>query len=1089
MTMNNKKHYLAYAILLVLFLFNACSQSNDTLFKLLPSSQTGISFINEMNESKEINLLNFAPIYNGGGVALGDLNNDGLEDIFFTGNMVSSRLYLNKGGLKFEDITTSAGVETNVWCNGVSIVDINADGYKDIYLGVSGPDSTKRENLLFINNGDLTFTEQAAAFRLNDDGHSTHSAFFDYDLDGDLDMYLLTYGNNEGTDLTLVNKKIVDGSGLSNDKLYRNNGDNTFTDVTLEAGILVEGYGLGIGVNDLNNDGYPDLYVSNDFLFDDIIYINNQDGTFTDQSKDYLKHTSHFGMGIDFQDFNNDLLPDVVQVDMMPEDNYRQKKILGPMHYDFYNLSIKEGYTPQYMRNSLQLNQGEKGFSEVGQFAGIHQTDWSWAPVFADYDANGQKDLIITNGFRRNVTDWDFRNHVREQLDLAKEKGDDPDEIALAIVEKTNDLKLPNYAYAYNGDMTFDDVTSDWGLDLPTWSNGIAYGDLDGDGDLDMVISNIDDVAHVYENTSNQKEEAPNYLKIVLEGDARNSDGLGAKVVLTQDGRTQTYYQSKSRGYLSNITSEIHFGFGRNQEEVSITVTWPNGKSEVKSSEVNQIVTFRFDEAKSQPGEGSSISLTTGNSAAKYGLELMTPENDYVDFNYEPLLPHRLSQSGPALAKGDVNGDGLEDFFVGGSSGHPGHLMIQKSNGQFVKTIMTGHQDSEDTDALFFDADGDGDLDLYVCSGSNEFENSNPAYQDRLYLNSGNGQMIYEKSALPEMLTSSGTVSAVDFDQDGDLDLFVGGRLAPRKYPLPGRSYILRNEGAKFSDVTAEIAPGLQEIGMVTTSAWFDINNDNQHDLIIAGEFMPITIFMQSDGQFNNSTAAFGLSDYTGWWNTLLVDDVNNDGKPDIIAGNLGENTKYKVSVEKPLSVFAKDYDQNGMIDAIMSCYIGEEEHLLHSKSTLEEQVIGFKRRFVKHEPFAKASFDEIITPKDREGAYVLRANTFSHTAFLNTENGFEAKALPKVTQIAPLNNILKVGGRYLLSGNNHGTEVTVGQYDASHGFELLFNSANGKFELDPQSVYRASGDIKSALSMSIMGKSVIIHAVSNGMLYVSELD
>ena len=436
MIINHKKLYPSCVILAMLFFFSSCSQDKNTLFKLLPASQTGISFNNKLDESKEVNLLNFAPIYNGAGVALGDINNDGLEDIFFTGNSVSSRLYLNKGNMHFEDITSSAGVETSLWCNGVSIVDINADGYNDIYIAVSGPDSTKRENILFINNGNLTFTEQAAAFGLNDNGHSTHSAFFDYDLDGDLDMYLLTYGNNEGTDLTLVNKKITDGSGLSNDKLYRNNGDLTFTNVTQEAGILVEGYGLGVGVNDINNDGYPDLYVSNDFLFDDIIYVNNQDGTFTDRSKDYLKHTSHFGMGIDFQDFNNDQLPDVVQVDMMPEDNYRQKKILGPMHYDFYNLSIKEGYTPQYMRNSLQLNQAEKGFSEVGQIAGIHQTDWSWAPVFADYDANGLKDLVITNGFRRNVTDWDFRNYVREQLDLAKEKGEDPDEIALAIVRE-----------------------------------------------------------------------------------------------------------------------------------------------------------------------------------------------------------------------------------------------------------------------------------------------------------------------------------------------------------------------------------------------------------------------------------------------------------------------------------------------------------------------------------------------------------------------------------------------------------------------------------------------------------------------------
>ncbi|HEY9117667.1 MAG TPA: VCBS repeat-containing protein, partial [Roseivirga sp.] len=480
-----KSDFLKCLVMMIaLATINACTntseQPGDTLFQLLSPNETGIDFNNVMQESKEINLLNFAPIYNGGGVAVGDFNNDGLEDLFFTGNMVSNKLYLNKGAMKFEDITASAGLSTeNIWSNGASVVDINADGYSDIYVAVSGPDQSKRKNLLYINQGNLTFTEEAEKYGLADDGYSTHSAFFDYDLDGDLDMYLLTYGNNEGTDLKMVNKKIVDGSSFSNDKLFRNEGNGTFKDVTLEAGILIEGYGLGLAINDFNNDLYPDIYVSNDFLFDDIVYINNGDGTFTDKAKEYLKHTSQFGMGVDVQDFNNDLLPDIVQVDMMPEDNYRQKKILGPMAFDFFNLSIKEGYTPQFMRNTLQLNQAETGFAEIGQFAGIHETDWSWAPVFADYDANGQKDLIITNGFRRNVTDFDFRNYVREQLELAREKGNDPDEVALAIVKKTNDIKLANYAYAYNGDLTFADKTEAWGLATPTWSNGMIYADLD----------------------------------------------------------------------------------------------------------------------------------------------------------------------------------------------------------------------------------------------------------------------------------------------------------------------------------------------------------------------------------------------------------------------------------------------------------------------------------------------------------------------------------------------------------------------------------------------------------------------------------
>lgn len=1088
--MNKPLLRLATLFSLAIF-FVACNETeqNDGLFKLLSPRESGIRFNNEMRENRDINLLSFAPIYNGAGVAIGDLNNDGLEDIFFTGNFVSSKLYLNKGDLKFDDITEKAGVATEAWCNGVSIVDINADGFNDIYIAVSNPDSTKRENLLFINNGDLTFTEQAKAYGLNDNGHSTHSAFFDYDLDGDLDLYLLTYGNNEGTDLKMVNKKIVDGTGLSNDRLYRNNGDNTFTNVTLEAGILIEGYGLGVAVNDLNNDLYPDLYISNDFLFDDIVYINNQDGTFTDRSKAYLKHTSHFGMGVDVQDFNNDLLPDVVQVDMMPEDNYRQKKILGPMHYDFFNLSIKEGYTPQYMRNTLQMNQGEKGFSEIGQFAGINETDWSWAPVFADYDANGHKDLIITNGFRRNVTDWDFRNYISEQLEIARGKGEDPDEVALAIVKKTNDLKLPNYAYAYNGDLTFSDVTTEWGLSAPTWSNGMAYADLDQDGDLDLVISNIDDNAYIYENQLDQQVVMPNYLKIKLKGTKENPDGIGAKIIVEQGEVKRTHYQAKTRGYLSNVTSEIYFGFGENSGPVEVTVIWPDGRSEVKKGTLNDRLSFNVEDSKANEISITKTNLRSGNLASDFGLNHDTPENDFVDFYFEPLLPHRLSQSGPALAKGDVNGDGLEDLFVGGSAGNPSYIFTQNRRGKFRKSELGGSTQSEDTDATFLDFDQDGDLDLYVASGSNEFDSQSPEYQDRIYINNGRGSFSLGTGILPEMLSSSGSVTAADFDGDGDTDLFVGGRLEPKKYPMPGTSYILRNDGGRFLDVTEELASGLQNIGMITASEWVDIDGDNDLDLILAGEFMPITVLLQGEGTFTNATASLGLDMHTGWWNTIHLTDLNEDGKLDIIAGNLGENTKYDVSIDQPISVFAKDYDDNGMIDAIMSCFIGNEEHVLHSKSTLEQQVIRFKKRYVKHEEFARANFAEVVPPEIRNGAYVLKANTFNHMAFLSSSEGYKSVLLPKETQIAPLQSILNVGDKFLLSGNDYGTEVTVGQYDASHGFVLSFDKSNQVFVVNGTTNYRASGNIKSALQLQVRNESIIVHGASGEGLYVSKVN
>lgn len=1086
--MNRNKHFLS--LIAAILLVSACGgpeKKKDTLFQLLSPKETGIDFNNVMQETREINLISFAPIYNGGGVAVGDFNNDGLEDLVFTGNMVSSKLYINKGNMQFEDVTETAGITTTVWCNGASVVDINADGFQDIYITVSGPDKSKRKNLLFINQGDMTFTEEAEQYGLADDGYSTHSAFFDYDLDGDLDMYLLTYGNNEGTDLKMVNKKIIDGTSLSNDKLFRNDGNGTFTDVTLEAGILVEGYGLGLAINDFNNDMYPDIYVSNDFLFDDIVYINNQDGTFSDQAKDYVKHTSQFGMGVDVQDFNNDLLPDIVQVDMMPEDNYRQKKILGPMAFDFFNLSIKEGYTPQFMRNSLQLNRAETGFAEIGQFAGIHETDWSWAPVFADYDGNGSKDLIITNGFRRNVTDFDFRNYVREQLEIAKEKGNDPDEVALAIVKKTNDIKLANYAYAYNGDLTFSDKTDDWGLEIPTWSNGMIYADLDNDGDLDLAISNIDDVAHIYQNTLNDKPANPAYIKVKLEGNDMNPEGIGSKIVIRQNGAQQAFYQSKTRGYLSSMSPIAHFGLGSDSTDVQIEVTWPNGLSEVKNAKANSTVTFNISNA-SENNEPAQISLDSENQAAQYGLDYVVEENDYVDFYYEPLLPHRLSQQGPAMSKGDINGDGLEDFFVGGSSGKDNHLFIQASNGKFRRQVLQSGKVEEDTDALFFDADGDSDLDLYIASGSNEFEEGNDAYQDRLFINNGRGSFSLGQS-IPEMKTSTSVVTAADYDQDGDMDLFIGGGLKPRQYPLPGTSYILENEGGEFNNVTAEVSQDLQEIGMIRGADWADINGDGQLDLVMTGEFMPITVLLQQNGKFINQTETLGLGNTTGWWKSLLVTDINNDGKPDIIGGNLGLNTKYEVSENEPLSIYAKDYDGNGMIDAIMSCYIDGEKHILHSKSTLEAQVVAFKKRFLKHEAFAQANFEEILPEELRSDAYEKHARTFMHTAYMNTGNGFEAVALPKVTQIAPLQKIIRQGEKYYLSGNDYSTEVTVGQYDASRGFEMTFNAQKGEFEINDQSGYKALGDVKEALTIQVKDQLIVVHGVNNNQLYVRAIE
>ncbi len=1063
-------------------------QEKPKLFELLSADQTGITFNNRMQESKAVNLISFAPIYNGAGVGVGDLNNDGLEDLVFAGNMVSSKLYLNKGDMQFEDITETAGLTTDVWCNGVSLVDINADGLLDIYLTVSGVDVSKRRNLLFINQGDLTFIEKAAAYGLDDDGYSTHAAFFDYDLDGDLDMYLLTYGNNEGVDLKMVNDKKLDGTANSNDKLFQNNGNNTFTDVTLDAGILVEGYGLGIAIHDFNNDLYPDLYISNDFLFDDILYINNGDGTFSDQAKQYLSHTSQFGMGIDVQDFNNDALPDVMQLDMMPEDNYRQKKILGPMQFDFFNLSIQKGYTPQYMRNSLQLMQKGSGFSEIGQLAGVHQTDWSWSALFADFDANGQKDLMVTNGFRRNVTDFDFRNYVNEQLQLAEEEGKDPNAVALAIVQKTNDIKLPNYVFSPKNSLQFADSSSQWGIDQPSWSNGMIYADLDNDGDLDMVISNIDDEAFVYRNRLNQMESPSHFLKVVLKGTEQNPEAMGARVSIRQSGKEQHYFQSRVRGYLSNVSSTIHFGLGQDSSSVAVNVIWPNGNITEKT--VNPSTTISFDMSESQPKfqPGTARNpLKDFNQAGHFGLAHRMEQNDYIDFNYEPLLPHQLSEEGVKMSKADINADGLDDFFIGGAAGKTGYFFIQQANGTFLKKGLNQDIAHEDTGVHFFDADGDGDSDLYVVSGSNEFEAGDPLYQDRLYLNDGLGN--FEKSeALPKIRGSGVVVVSADIDGDGDLDLFVGGRLQPRAYPMPGKSYLLENREGKFIDVTDNWSSEIAEIGMVSDAVWEDMNNDGTPDLVLAGEFMGIHVFYNDGNRLYQKDTEQVLKAATGWWKTLWVGDINGDGTKDILAGNVGENTKYKVSPETPVQVYAKDYDLNGMIDPVMSYYHQGEEHIAHSKSTLESQINRYRKKFIKHEPFAKANFDQILEPELRTDTYTLRANTFSHHVFYQSPEGFKAQLLPLATQIAPITAIIAYKDYFYLSGNANNTEVAIGQYDAGRGNVLTFAEQENDLVTISAPLYTVTGEVKDAIILRVKQEDILVHSRNNDTLFVMPL-
>jgi hypothetical protein len=1085
--------------------FAGCDQENK-MFELKSSAHTGITFQNKLISNDSINLLNFEYFYNGGGVAVGDVNNDGLQDVFFTGNMVSGKLYLNKGDLKFEDVTKQAGVETSNWATGASIVDINNDGLLDLYVCMSGyKDPSRRKNLLYINKGigaDNTpqFEEEAEKYGLADTGYTSQAVFFDYDRDGDLDVYLATV-NRSDTNPNVLAAKPGQGKNSSVDKLYKNNGNGTFTNVAEAAGIVKEGYGLGVGISDINQDGWPDIYVSNDFIYDDLLYINNQDGTFTESIRDYLKHTSHFSMGTDIADFNNDGLPDIISVDMMPDDSRRQKLMNGVKNYDEFQLALQRGYMPQYVRNTLQLNNGNGTFSEISQLAGIHYTDWSWSPLLADFDNDGNRDLFITNGIRKDITHLDFATYyVTQARSSFGNKG--TEKHLLKIAETMEGVKKHNFMYRNNGDLTFTDESENWGLGQLTFSTGAAYADLDNDGDLDIVISNVDEEPFVYQNMVSEQagrkkkdEEAENrnYLRLKFDGPTGNKAGIGAKAALKYNGKIQVGEQYPFRGFQSTVENTLHFGLGPAEQVDVVEITWPDGKYQVlKNVSPNQVLTVSYKHAAERsitdaPKESEDTLFKEVTAAA--GIYHKDRNQEYVDFKLQPLLPHKYSQSGPGIAVGDVNGDGLEDFYVGGGATQTGMLFLQGKDGTFASKALSQEEKSgADMGSLFFDADNDGDLDLYIVSGGSEYITGDKAYQDRLYLNDGKGNFTLDATALPLINTSGSCVTAADYDRDGDLDLFVGGRVHPRAFPLPVKSYILQNNKGKFKDVTSTVGPMLADIGMVTSALWTDFDNDHAVDLVVVGEWMPVTFLKNVNGKLTDVTAATGLSGTNGWWNSLAAGDFDNDGDMDFVAGNLGLNSKFKASEEQPVQVYAKDFDKSGTTDAIMTHYIQGKKQLVHGRDDMTDQMVSLRREFRTYEDFASKSFDEIFTAERLEGAYVARSENFASSYIENLGNGkFKMSALPLQAQFAPVcgitvndydgDGILDM----LLVGNSYATEVVVGRYDAFTG---LYLKGNGKGLFSPVAVNRSGfmidADAKGMAEINTGSGSPMVLVTSN---------
>ena len=1088
-------------LLLTMLLLAACSRApsepEPPLFTLLSPDSTGVTFVNEIIENEGFNVLEYEYFYNGAGVAVGDVNNDGLPDLYFSANMRPDELYLNKGNFTFENISEQAGLLSEIsWTTGVTMADVNDDGWLDIYVCKSGRVSTdRRRNALYVNNGDLTFTERAAEYDLDDPSYSNHASFFDYDRDGDLDMFLLNHPIRRFAHF-LVDFMRAQRDSLAGDKLFRNDGGR-FVDVSEEAGIIGNpiGFGLSAVVSDVNRDGWPDLYVANDYIEDDYLYINTGSGTFTESIRTYLTHTSYSSMGTDIADINNDALPDIITLDMLAEDHRRQKLLKGPEDFAFYQNMRRNGFHEQYMRNVLHVNQGNGTFAEIGQLAGVSNTDWSWAALLADYDNDGFKDLLITNGYLRDYTNLDFLRYV---LPAASQEAEARGGAAssLALVQQMTSTPLKNYLYRNETGLTFTNRTDAWGLGQATLSNGAAYADLDDDGDLDLVINNVNQDAFIYRNNA-EKSSENHYLTIRLEGPSGNRFGIGTRVELTGADGSQFYQEMiPGRGYLSSVEPALFFGVGT-LDQVDLLAIWPDGSRQtVVDVAVDQTLILKYEDARVIPLEPEAVPPSLfSHLPDKQGLNFRHRENDFADFDREPLLPQMLSRLGPALAQGDLNQDGLEDVFAGGAKGQPAALFLQQADGSFAEATLdafVAHQDYEDVDALFVDVDGDRDLDLYVVSGGNTEEGESSTYQDRLYLNGGFGRLTYAPEALPQIHSSGSTVAAHDYDGDGDLDLFVGGRVLSGRYPYPPRSFLLENNGGHFVDVTAQASEALVSPGMVTDALWQDLDGDDSAELVLAGEWMPLRIFKyDEDGTFFEITDRAGLAKTNGWWNTLLARDLDGDGDVDLIAGNRGLNTQIKATGTEPASIDAADFDRNGAVDAVMSSYIQGCSHPVPWRDELLGQAPSLARTFPTYASYADATMDDILTPDQRAEALHLDAYEAATSLFENLGDGtFRIRPLPLAAQVAPVNAVLSEDFDgdgildVLLAGNNFGVRAQWGR-DASGQGVLLLGKGDLTFESAPasQSGFYAPGDVREMILVRTQVGLLVVVSQNNDVL------